>query len=98
MNDDQLLYYSRQIMLPQIDIEGQKRLLDSTVLVFGLGGLGSPASHYLASAGVGKLVLVDPDTVDRTNLQRQTLYSIDDLGIPKVLAAKKPIIFNQQSY
>lgn len=88
MNDEQLLRYSRQIMLPQIDIEGQERLLSSRVLILGMGGLGCPASQYLAAAGIGQMVLVDPDTVDSTNLQRQLLYSTDDRGVAKVLAAR----------
>ncbi|MFK0571156.1 HesA/MoeB/ThiF family protein [Endozoicomonas sp.] len=88
MNDEQLLRYSRQIMLPQIDIEGQEQLLEARVLILGLGGLGCPAAQYLAAAGVGRMVLVDPDTVDTTNLQRQLLYSSLDQGIPKVEAAK----------
>ena len=73
MNDEQLLRYSRQIMLPQVDIAGQELLLSSTVLILGLGGLGCPAAQYLAAAGVGRMVLVDPDTVDLTNLARQLL-------------------------
>lgn len=88
MNDEQLLRYSRQIMLPQVDIEGQERLLSSSVLILGLGGLGCPAAQYLAAAGVGKMVLVDPDTVDITNLQRQLLYCADDQGAAKVAAAQ----------
>ena len=87
MNDDQLLRYSRQIMLPQVDIEGQERLLDSHVLIVGVGGLGCPAAMYLAAAGVGKLTLVDPDVIDLTNLQRQVAFSTDDIGQFKVDAA-----------
>ena len=87
MNDEQLLRYSRQIMLQQVDIEGQEALLQSRVLILGMGGLGCPAAQYLTSAGVGELVLVDPDTVDVTNLQRQFLYATDDIGSPKVTAA-----------
>ncbi|WP_257265897.1 molybdopterin-synthase adenylyltransferase MoeB [Endozoicomonas sp. ONNA2] len=88
MNDEQLLRYSRQIMLPQIDIEGQERLLSSRVLILGLGGLGSLAAQYLAAAGVGHMVLVDPDTVDITNLHRQLLYCAKDQGAAKVSAAQ----------
>lgn len=87
MNDEQLLRYSRQIMLPQVDIAGQELLLSSTVLIFGLGGLGCPAAQYLAAAGVGRMVLVDPDTVDLTNLARQLLYTTADQGVAKVIAA-----------
>ena len=80
MNDDQLLRYSRHILLPQIGVEGQERLLAARVLVIGAGGLGSPAAYYLASAGVGTLVLADGDTVDLTNLQRQILHRSDAIG------------------
>lgn len=86
MNDDQLLRYSRQIMLPQVGIEGQERLLDSHALIMGMGGLGCPAVLYLAAAGVGQLTLVDPDVVDQTNLQRQIAFSTDDIGQFKVNA------------
>jgi adenylyltransferase/sulfurtransferase len=87
MNDDQLLRYSRQIMLPQMGIEGQERLLASRVLVVGLGGLGSPVAMYLAAAGVGRLLLADFDAVDLSNLQRQILHSTKNIGIPKVDSA-----------
>jgi adenylyltransferase/sulfurtransferase len=87
MNDDQLLRYSRHILLPEFDVEGQERLLASHALVVGAGGLGSPVALYLASAGVGRLTLCDGDTVDLTNLQRQILYATADVGRPKVEAA-----------
>jgi molybdopterin/thiamine biosynthesis adenylyltransferase len=87
MNDDQLLRYSRQIMLPAIGIEGQERLLAARVLVVGLGGLGSPVAMYLAAAGVGTLVVVDFDAVDLSNLQRQILHTSKHIGIPKVSSA-----------
>ena len=87
MKDDQLLRYSRQIMLPQVDIAGQQALLDSHVLIIGAGGLGSPASMYLAAAGVGKLTLVDNDTVELSNLQRQLAHAESDLGANKVDSA-----------
>ncbi len=88
MNDEELLQYSRQIMLPQIDLAGQQRLLDSRALIIGLGGLGAPVALYLAAAGVGELVLVDFDTVDLTNLQRQIVHSHEAIGTPKVRSAQ----------
>ena len=83
MNDQQLLRYSRHVLLPQIDIDGQGRLLVARALVVGAGGLGSPAAMYLASAGIGTLVLADGDTVDLTNLQRQILHRNAAVGRPK---------------
>jgi molybdopterin-synthase adenylyltransferase len=91
MNDDQLLRYSRHILLPQIGIEGQERLLASRVLVIGAGGLGSPAALYLAAAGVGTIVIADGDTVDLTNLQRQILHSTQSVGKPKVLSGQETL-------
>jgi molybdopterin-synthase adenylyltransferase len=87
MDDELLLRYSRQIMLPQIDVEGQQKLLDARVLIFGLGGLGSPVAMYLAASGVGSLMLCDPDEVDITNLQRQLLHADARIGMPKVDSA-----------
>jgi molybdopterin/thiamine biosynthesis adenylyltransferase len=87
MDDSQLLRYSRQILLPQIDIAGQETLLAARALVIGAGGLGSPASLYLAAAGVGQLVIADPDRVEISNLQRQILHHLSDLGRPKVESA-----------
>ncbi|MGB0238090.1 MAG: HesA/MoeB/ThiF family protein [Cycloclasticus sp.] len=88
MNDEQLLRYSRQIMLPSIDIEGQQALLDARVLIIGMGGLGSPAGLYLAAAGVGHLVISDFDDVDLSNLQRQIAHTTATIGQPKVESAK----------
>ena len=88
MNDDQLLRYSRQILLPSFGIAGQERLLASSILIVGLGGLGSPAAMYLAAAGVGRLVLADFDAVDLSNLQRQILHTTERLGMPKADSAR----------
>jgi len=87
MEDEQLLRYSRQIMLPQIDANGQQKLLDSSALIVGMGGLGSPVAMYLASAGVGHLILADFDTVELSNLQRQIIHNSNDIGKPKVDSA-----------
>jgi len=91
MNDEQLLKYSRQIMLPQVDIEGQEAILASRVLIVGLGGLGCPVALYLAAAGVGELVLADFDKVDLSNLQRQIAHGQADIGSLKVESAAASI-------
>ena len=88
MNDEQLLRYSRQIMLPYIDVEGQQKLLNSRGLIVGLGGLGSPVAMYLAAAGVGHLVLSDFDVVDLSNLQRQIVHTTGNIGRSKVVSAR----------
>ncbi len=87
LSDQELLRYSRQILLAQVDIDGQLRLKDSRVLIVGLGGLGSPVALYLAAAGVGELHLADFDTVDLTNLQRQVLHDTASVGLSKVDSA-----------
>lgn len=87
MTDDDLLRYSRHILLEQIGVEGQQRLLESRALVVGAGGLGSPALLYLASAGVGHITVVDDDVVDVTNLQRQIAHTEARVGQPKVASA-----------
>jgi len=92
MDDDKLLRYSRQMMLPEIDAEGQQRLADGRVLIIGLGGLGSSSSVYLAAAGVGHLVLVDFDKVDISNLQRQIVHATKDIGRLKVDSAKEHLL------
>jgi molybdopterin/thiamine biosynthesis adenylyltransferase len=84
MNDDQLLRYSRHILLPEIGVEGQQKLLDARALIVGAGGLGSPAAMYLAAAGIGTIALADGDTVDLTNLQRQVMHVTAAVGRPKV--------------
>lgn len=87
MNDEQLLRYSRQIMLPDVDLDGQDKLLAAHVLIIGLGGLGSPVAMYLAAAGVGHLTLVDFDAVDLTNLQRQIVHTTARIGMNKAASA-----------
>lgn len=87
MNDDQLLRYSRHILLGEIGITAQQHFLDAHVLIIGAGGLGSPAALYLAAAGIGTLTLVDDDVVDLTNLQRQILHATASVGRPKVASA-----------
>lgn len=91
MDDDQLLRYSRHILLDDIGVEGQQRLLDSHALVIGAGGLGSPVALYLGTAGVGRLTLVDHDTVDVTNLQRQIAHNLARVGRPKAESARETI-------
>jgi molybdopterin/thiamine biosynthesis adenylyltransferase len=91
MNDDQLLRYSRHILLEEIGIEGQQRILDSSALIIGAGGLGSPVALYLGSAGVGHITLVDHDTVDVTNLQRQIAHNMDRVGQAKTGSAAAAI-------
>ncbi len=92
MDDRRLLRYARQILLPEIDITGQQRLVDASVAVFGLGGLGSPVALYLAAAGVGRLVLVDFDQVELSNLQRQIIHATGDLGRLKVESARDHLL------
>lgn len=91
MNDDQLLRYARQILMPQFGIEGQEKLLESHIAIIGLGGLGSPAAMYLAAAGVGELTLVDGDELDLTNLQRQIAHQEHNIGINKTVSAKETL-------
>ncbi|QWF71057.1 molybdopterin-synthase adenylyltransferase MoeB [Methylomonas paludis] len=86
MNDQQLLRYSRQIMLPQIDIAGQQKLLAAKVLIVGAGGLGSPAAMYLAAAGIGHICIYDDDQVDLSNLQRQIAHHTVDIGLDKAIS------------
>jgi len=91
MNDNQLLRYSRHILLDEIGILGQARLLAASALVIGAGGLGSPAALYLASAGVGRITLVDDDLVDLTNLQRQILHTTARVGQPKAESGREAL-------
>lgn len=91
MDDRQLLRYSRHLLLDEIGIEAQTRLLRATVLIVGAGGLGCPAALYLAAAGIGRILLADDDTVDPTNLQRQILHRDDTVGQPKVDSARRAL-------
>lgn len=89
MDDNQLLRYSRHILLPQIGVEGQQRLMDAHALIIGAGGLGSPAALYLAASGIGHITICDGDTVDLTNLQRQIAHRTDAIGTNKAVSAQR---------
>jgi molybdopterin-synthase adenylyltransferase len=91
VNDEQLLRYSRHILLDEIGVEGQQRLLDAHALVIGAGGLGSPVLLYLGTAGVGRITVVDHDEVDLTNLQRQIAHTLERIGRPKAESAAQSI-------
>jgi len=91
MNDNQLLRYSRHILLPQIGYEGQEKLVNSSALIVGAGGLGAPVALYLAAGGVGKLTICDFDTVDLTNLQRQIIHTTPSVGTNKAVSAQQTI-------
>jgi sulfur-carrier protein adenylyltransferase/sulfurtransferase len=91
LSSEQRARYSRHLLIPEVGEEGQQRLLDARVLLVGAGGLGSPASLYLAAAGVGTLGIIDADVVDESNLQRQIVHSTDRLGEPKVASAKRTV-------
>ncbi len=92
MNDQQLQRYSRHILLDEIGIDGQEKLLAAHALVIGAGGLGSPVALYLASAGIGRITLVDHDEVDLTNLQRQIVHTTARVGQPKAESAKQALL------
>ncbi len=92
MNDQELLRYSKQIMLPQIDVEGQQKIIDSKMLIVGMGGLGSPTALYLAAAGVGHIIIADFDQVELSNLQRQIIHRTSDIGDDKVNSAKTKLL------
>ena len=89
MNDEQLLRYSRHLLLDDIDIAGQEKLLNSHALVIGAGGLGSACTPYLAAAGIGQITLVDHDVVELTNLQRQIMHQHNSIGMSKVASGKR---------
>ncbi|MGC8834867.1 MAG: molybdopterin-synthase adenylyltransferase MoeB, partial [Armatimonadota bacterium] len=89
LSKDEILRYSRHLIMPEVGLEGQKRLKSASVLLVGAGGLGSPAAMYLAAAGVGRIGIVDYDVVDFTNLQRQILYSTPEVGLPKLECARR---------
>ena len=91
MDDQQLLRYSRHILLDEVGIEGQTRLLAAHVLIIGAGGLGSPAAMYLAASGVGRITLVDDDAVDLTNLQRQVMHTTERIGLAKVDSGREAL-------
>lgn len=90
-SDEELERYSRHILLQDVGIEGQEKIMDASVLIIGAGGLGSPIALYLAAAGVGRIGLVDGDVVDLSNLQRQVIHTTAEVGTPKVLSAKRKI-------
>ena len=91
LEDPQLMRYSRHIMLPKLDIDGQEKIWNARVLIIGVGGLGCAVSQYLAASGVGHLTLVDDDSVDKTNLQRQVLHTENNVGQLKVVSAKQAL-------
>src|SRR6266446_2214656 len=91
LNNEEILRYSRHLILPEVGKAGQEKLKAAKILLIGSGGLGSPNALYLAAAGIGTLGLIDFDVVDHTNLQRQLLFGSDAVGTPKVEAAKKRI-------
>jgi molybdopterin-synthase adenylyltransferase len=92
MDDDQLLRYSRQIMLPGLDVAGQEKLLAANILIIGAGGLGCPAAMYLASSGIGQITIADDDVVDLSNLQRQIAHHTSSLGLSKVASLKETLL------
>ena len=91
LTNDEIRRYSRHLILPEVGVEGQKKICSTSVLCIGAGGLGSPIAMYLAAAGIGKLGLVDFDVVDYSNLQRQILHGTEDVGKPKSESAKETL-------
>ena len=94
LNRNQIDRYSRQIILKNISILGQKKIIESKVLIVGMGGLGCPVAEFLTRSGVGSLGIVDYDSVDLSNIHRQSLYDYNDINKPKVKAAKKKVKYN----
>jgi molybdopterin-synthase adenylyltransferase len=92
LDDDALLRYSRHILLDELGIEGQRKMLDAHALVIGAGGLGSPVALYLGTAGIGTITIVDHDLVDVTNLQRQIAHDLSRVGTPKAISARESIL------
>ena len=88
-SDEQLLRYSRHIILPEVGGKGQEKIINAKVVIIGAGGLGCPVGYYLTAAGVGTIALIDNDTVEMSNLQRQIAHSVNTLGMPKVESAQK---------
>src|SRR5207237_10161338 len=91
LNQEEILRYSRHLIMPEVGVDGQEKIKNASVLLIGCGGLGSPLSMYLAAAGVGRLGLIDFDLTDFTNLQRQVAFGTQDVGRPKVDATKDRI-------
>src|SRR6202034_846503 len=91
LNNDEIRRYSRHLILPEVGLAGQKKIKDASVLCIDAGGLGSPIAMYLAAAGIGKIGIVDFDTVDFSNLQRQILHGTEDVGRPKAESAKETL-------
>ncbi|MFN8531915.1 MAG: ThiF family adenylyltransferase, partial [Anaerolineae bacterium] len=92
LSNDEIRRYGRHVIMPEMGVEGQRRLKASSVLLIGTGGLGSPLALYLAAAGVGRIGLVDYDVVDDTNLQRQVVHGQSTIGMLKVESAKKRLL------
>src|ERR1051325_481911 len=91
LNNEEIRRYSRHLILPEVGLSGQKKICSTSVLCIGAGGLGSPIAMYLAAAGIGKLGILDFDTVDFSNLQRQIIHGTEDVGRPKAQSAKETI-------
>ncbi len=91
MTNEQVMRYGRHLIMPEVGVEGQEKLIASKILLVGAGGLGSPSALYLAASGVGEMTIIDPDVVDLSNLQRQIIHSTEGVGVPKAESAKARI-------